>query len=609
MRPSVSDILKAFLSPNIMIKALRILLQQGPRALFIKIVFVLRPRIRIQYKLYLLAQKTLEDSEDTKRDKAKAFQYRPKVSILVPVYNTDERWLRLCIESVLNQVYDNWELCIADGGSTKKHIRRILEEYAQYYSRIKVKFLTENKGIAGNSNEALALATGEFVGFLDHDDELPPSALYEVVKLLNESQDIDFVYSDEDIISTKGERFDPYFKPDWSPDTLRSTNYICHFAVIREKIVDEVGGFRKGYEGSQDYDLFLRIIERTERIAHIPKVLYHWRSHPSSAAYSPSAKMYAYNSAKKALKEHINRMSLNGEVYDGPFLGSYRIKYRIAGSPMVSIIIPTKDKVDALEGCITSILKRSSYENFKIFIVYNQSVERETLKYYKEFKNGSKIKILSYDKPFNFSAINNYAVSQLDSEYIIFLNNDTKIISSDWIEAMLEFAQRKDVGAVGPLLYFPDETIQHAGVILGIRGYVGHSHKYFPRNSFGYMGRARVIQNLSAVTGACLMTKKEVFYKIGGFDENCSHAFNDIDFCLNIRKNGYLIVYTPYAELYHYECLTRGYDDTSEKKARSKKEAEYFQRKWKDVLAKGDPYYNPNLTLDMEDFSIRIPIR
>ena len=557
------------------------------------------------YQLWI--EKNEPKEKDLEEQRSKKFVYEPKISIIVPLFNTPKLFLIDMIESVLNQTYSNWELCMADGASKGPHVKEVIEYYAKGDSRIRVKFLDENEGIAGNSNEALSLATGDFIALLDHDDTLAPFALFEVVKALNENPEADFIYSDEDKISEKGDkRFYPHFKPDWSPDTLRSYNYIAHLAVIRKKIVDEVGGFREGYEGSQDYDLILRVIERTQRIEHIPKVLYHWRSHLSSAAHGEKTKIYAYDSAKKALNEHINRMGLHGEVYDGLFFGPYQIKYHIDRSPTVSIIIPTKDKVDVLKRCITSILQKSFYKNHKIFVVDNQSIEPETFKYYKELENEPKVKILYYNKPFNFSAINNYAISQIDSEYIIFLNNDTEIISCDWIEAMLEFAQRKDVGAVGALLYYPNNTIQHAGVILGLGGVVGHSHKYLPRNTAGYMGRAKIIQNLSAVTAACLMTKKEVFYKVNGFNENYSHAFNDVDFCLNIRRSGYLIVYTPYVELYHHESLSRGYEDTKEKKIRFKNEIDNFQRKWKDFLTKGDPYYNPNLTLDREDFSIRI---
>lgn len=547
-------------------------------------------------------------SADIRRltNEVNSLQYQPKISIITPVYDTDENLLVEMIESVLSQIYTNWELCIADGGSFLRHVQEVLQRYSKKDSRIRVKFMPKNKGISGNSDEALALATGEFVGFLDHDDRLSPNSLYEIVTLLNINPEIDLVYSDEDKISIKGQRFEPHFKPNWSPDTFLSHNYLCHFTVIRKKIVDEIGGFRDGYEGSQDYDLFLRVVEKTQRIEHMPKVLYHWRQHEGSTSGNQKAKMYAYESAKKALKDHIQRMAISGEIIDGNFLSSYRVKYHIEGYPSVSIIIPTRDKVETIRNCIDSVLRKSSYKNYKIFIVDNQSKEDGTFQYYKEIRNEYRIEILNYDQPFNFAAINNYAVYQVSSEYIIFLNNDTEIISPDWIENMLEFAQRKDVGAVGALLYYPNNTIQHGGVILGINGVAAHAHLGFSGNSMGYFGRLKIIQNLSAVTAACLMCKKKIYSEVGGFDEYYSHAFNDVDFCLKIRERGYLIVYTPYTELYHHESLSRGLEDSPGKKTRFKKEIEYFQRKWEKVLANGDPYYNPNLTLKREDFSIRV---
>ena len=585
---------------SLVIQALTILLRQGPSTLFTKIVS--RLKLRKQYKLYLRAEKSLEDSEV----KAKALQYKPKVSIVIPVYNTDEKWLRLCIESLLNQVYDNWELCIVDGGSTKPFIRRVLEEYIKQDNRIKVKFLPENKGIAGNSNEALALASGEFIGFLDHDDELAPEALSEVVKTLNEKTEIDFVYTDEDKISTACKRLDPHFKPDWSPDLLRSHNYITHLAVIRKKVIDEVGGFREGYDGSQDYDLFLRVTEKTDKIAHIPKVLYHWRMTRQSAASTSNAKPYAYAAAKKTLQDSLKRRKIEAEVDYGITTGFYRVQYKLLGNPTVSIIIATRDKAGALRRCVQSVLDKTQYDNYRILVVDNQSGEPQTFRYYEEIESNPKVEIAKVDGLSNRARINNYAVSLVDSEYIIFLDSLAEIISQQWLVAMLEHAQRKDIGIVGALLYYPNNTIHHAGMILGIGGVVGYAHRRFSRNAYGYMNRARIVQNLSAVTGACLATKKEVFKEVGGFDERYRHAFSDVDFCLEIRERGYLIVYTPYAELYHHGSLGRDHEDAPEKQVEVKKEIEYFQKKWHDVLAQGDPYYNPNLTLDREDFSIRI---
>jgi len=568
-------------------------------------------KVRDDYELWIL--KNEPKKEDLKRmaEECKKFKYSPKISIIMPTWNTEEKWLRKAIESVLNQVYDNWELCIADGGSTKPHVRRVLEEYARKDRRIKVKFLPENLGIAGNSNEALKLATGEFVAFLDHDDELAPFALYEVVKLLNEKPDLDFIYSDEDKIDEKGRRRDPFFKPDYSPDMFLSCNYICHLSVIRKSLVDKVGGFRLGYDGSQDYDLFLRVLEHTDKIAHIPKILYHWRMIRTSAASSTSAKPYAYEAAKKALADAMRRRGIEIEgVYDGLWLGSYRIKYKIKGNPKVSIIIPTKDKVEVLKRCIDSILNKTTYQNYEIVIVDNNSQEEKTFEYYETIKDNPKIRILEYKKPFNFSAINNYAVSKVDSEFILFLNNDTEVITPEWLSAMLEHAQRREVGAVGAKLLYPNNTIQHAGVILGLGAgpsrVAGHSHKYLPNSFPGYYYRPHIIQNLSAVTAACMLTKKSLFEEVGGFDEvNLPIAFNDVDYCLKLREKGFLIVYTPYAVLYHHESLSRGYEDTPEKQERFLKEVKYMREKWGSILD-NDPYYNPNLTGDREDFSIRM---
>lgn len=535
------------------------------------------------------------------------FPNEPLISVIVPTFNTPKRFLEEMIESVIAQTYPKWELCIADGGSKEVHIRDVLKEYAQKDSRIKVKFLDENKGIAGNSNEALSMAEGEFVALLDHEDVLPPYALFEIVKTINKNEDADFIYSDEDMITSDGgTRIDPHFKPDWSPDMLRSFNYITHLSVFRKDLLEKVGYFREGYEGSQDYDLILRATERARRIIHIPKVLYHWRLSNTSVAGNAYVKLYAYESAKKALCDHLARTGLKGKVENGPFQGYYRIIYKLEDNPMVSIIIPNRDHLNELKRCITSILNKSTYNNYEIIIVENGSKDENTFEYYKELSRYKIVRIITWAEPFYYSTVNNFAVRQARGKILLFLNNDTEVINSDWLESMLEHSLRKDVGAVGAKLYYPDGKIQHGGVILGIGGVAGHSHKYFFKDSFGYKGRLKIIHNLSAVTGACLMTRKEVFEEVGGFEEEFAMAFNDVDLCLKMRQKGYYIVWTPYAELYHHESKTRGYDDTHEKKERFRREVWLFQRKWKDVLAKGDPYYNPNLTLDREDFSIKI---
>jgi GT2 family glycosyltransferase len=567
-------------------------------------------KVKEPYEVWILKNEPTKEKLEKYKKESLSFEYRPQISIITPVWNTDEKWLRLAIESVLNQVYDNWELCIADGCSTKPHVKKILKEYAKKDSRIKVKFLIENKGIAGNSNEALSLATGEFVTFLDHDDELAPVTLYEIVNLLNKNQDLDFIYSDDDKIDERGKRKEPFFKPDWSPDMFLSCNYPIHITVIRESLMDIVNGFREGYDGSQDYDLFLRVTERIEknRIAHIQKILYHWRTIVTSAASSIEAKPYAYTAAKKALNDTMIRGSIKiKDITDGYWTGSYRINYEIKGNPKVSIIIPTKDNTMIFKRCIDSILEKTDYENYEIVIVDNQSKEEKTFRYYDKIKNNSKIKILEYDKPFNFSAINNFAASHVDTEYVLFLNNDTEVISGEWLSAMLEHAQREEVGAVGAKLIFPDGTIQHCGIILGLGSHkvAGNPYYKYPEHH-GYFGIIDEVRNYSAVTAACMMLRKGVFEEVGGFNENLAIAFNDVDLCLKIREQGYLIVYTPYAKLIHYESLSRGYEDNPEKQARFLKEAEYVRKKWWHVIDKGDPYYNPNLSLDKGDFLIKI---
>ncbi len=528
----------------------------------------------------------------------------PVISLLMPVYDVAPIWLEAAVNSVLDQSYPRWQLCVADDCSSNPAIRPILEQFAQQDERISLVFLDKNQGIAGASNAALALAVGAFVGLLDHDDTLAPHALQLVVEQIRRHPEAECLYSDEDKISEKGRRYEPFFKPSWSPDTLRSYNYLCHFTVLKKELLDRIGGFREGYEGSQDYDLFLRAVEQTGHIVHIPHILYHWRAIEGSAGKQVEAKMYAYASAKKALADHLRRMHLQAEVEDGFFLGSYRVRYRLDVQPQVAIIIPTKDKVSVLSRCVDSILSRSTFDRYHIYIVDNGSIEPATRAYYTSLDEQKQVTILHYDAPFNFSRINNFAVRGTTEEVLLFLNNDTEVISCDWLEEMLGYAMRADVGAVGALLYYPNDTVQHGGMIMGIGGVAGHSHKYFQRREYGYFGRLKVVQNLSGVTAACLMTRRSVFEQVGGFEEKLSHAFNDVDLCLKMREQGYLVVYTPFAELYHHESVSRGYETTPEKKERFHQEWAFCDDRWGELLRAGDPYYSPHLTLVREDFSI-----
>ncbi|MCJ7546567.1 MAG: glycosyltransferase, partial [Deltaproteobacteria bacterium] len=544
---------------------------------------------------HLWIEKNEPKEKELERQRNHKLKYEPVISVIIPTFNTPKRFLLDAITSVLCQTYSRWELCIADGGSQKQYVKETLKTFSEKDNRIKVKFLPKNKGIAENSNEALSLATGDLITFLDHDDTLAPFSFFEIIRAINLNPDADFIYSDEDKISRTGKRLDPHFKPDWSPALLRSHNYITHLAVIRKKVIDEVGSFRVGYDGSQDYDLFLRVAEITAKIAHVPKVLYHWRMTSRSAASTNNAKPFAYVAEKKAIKDSLKRRKVEAEVDDGITIDFYRVQHKLAGNPTVSIIIATRDSVGALRRCVQSVLDKTQYDNYRILIVDNQSREPQTSRYYEEIVSHPKVGIAKIDGLFNRARINNYAVSLVDSEYIIFLDDVTEIISQKWLTAMLEHAQRKDIGIVGALLYYPNNTIHHAGIIIGIGGTVGYSFRRFPRHAYGYMNRARIVQNLSAVTGACLATKREVFKEVGGFDERYRHAFSDVDFCLKIRGRGYLIVYTPYAELYHHGSLGRDHERAPERQAEFKKEIEYFQRKWQAVLAKGDPYYNPNL--------------
>lgn len=524
-----------------------------------------------------------------------------KVSIVMPVYNIEPKFLAASIKSVKDQVYGNWELCIHDDASTNQetitylqHIRKQKDE------RIKISFGKKNGHISHATNQALKLATGEFVLFMDNDDVLSPVALSEIVRTIGQNRDVDLIYYDEDLMTPEGRRIYPIFKPKYSPDTLLSIMYMAH-STYRRSLVEEVGGMRVGFEGSQDYDLALRVVEKAKDIVHIPHILYHWRQAPGSTAIQYDEKGYAHTSAVKALKDAIKRRKLEAKLEEGLTKVSFRVKYKIKNKPLISIIIPTKNHKEDVRKCIKSIKEKTDYKNYEIIIVDNNSDEKESLEYFE--KLSKEYTVLKYPKKFNFAAINNFAVDQAKGDHVLLLNNDTEVITNDWLTSMLEFSQKDDVGVVGAMLLFPDDTFQHAGCVLGLGGVAGHIYVGHPKIQHGMLDRTLTIHNTSAVTGACLMVKKSIYKEVGGMDEKLEVAFNDIDFCISVRERGYKNIYTPFAQLYHYESKSRGYEDTAEKQLRFKKEIDYMETKWGDVLV-NDPYYNPNLSLENCDFSL-----
>jgi len=532
------------------------------------------------------------------------WEQKPLCSILMPVYNVDPKWLQKAIESVQNQWYEKWELCIVDDKSTNEATLSYLHSIDD--PRIKIKFAEVNKNIAGASNDAASMASGEYILLLDNDDELTPDALYEMVKKINESN-ADFIYSDEDFMDTEGNCHNPHYKPDFSPDLLLSHNYITHLSCFKRSLFEEVGMFDERFSGSQDYDLFLKMTEKANKVEHIPKVLYHWRMIEGSTSADSKAKPEALQISKQVLEETLKRRGIDGWVENGNIDHYFRVRYVIKNEPLVSIIIPFKDKPELLSMCVHSILEKSTYKNFEIIGVSNNSEEEETFKLMKELeKLDKRVKFYEYNIEFNYAQINNYAVEHYaKGEHVLLLNNDIEVITPEWIEAMLEHSQRKEIGCVGAKLYYPNDTVQHAGIIMGLGGYAGHSHKMSPRESQGYFNRLNTIQNLSAVTAACLMIEKSIYEEVNGMDaENFKVAYNDVDFCLRVMEKGYRNLFTPYAEMYHHESVSRGYETTPEKIARFDKEKEALYKRHKAILENGDPYYNPNLTHSKEDFSI-----
>ena len=592
------------MSPYMIQKGLRYLKHYGVKEFWVRLHERFEPE-EVPYGPWY--EQYIPTREELEKQRKKKWNYGPKISIIVPAYKTPEAFLRQMMDSLLAQTYANWELCIANASPEDASMEYVLKEYAKKDSRILWKKLEENKGIAENTNEAFAMATGEFAGLLDHDDLLAPNALYEVAKALETEPDIDVLYTDEDKVRGDEvlEHFQPHLKPDFNIDLLRSNNYICHFFVVRKSLLEKTGGFRREYDGAQDYDFIFRCTQAAGKIHHIPEILYHWRTHQSSTADNPESKLYAFEAGKRAIEENLRQNGLIGEVSHTKDYGFYRVKYPVQGEPLVSIIIPNKDAKEDLEKCIRSILEKSSYTNYEILIVENNSTGEEIFSYYKELSENSRIRLLRWKREFNYSAINNYGAKKAKGDYLLFLNNDTEVISSDWIEEMLGFCQRPDTGIVGARLYFGNNTVQHAGTVIGIGGIAGHMFTDMPRERSGYMHKAAIIQDLSAVTAACMMVKRQVFDEVQGFEEQLSVAFNDVDFCLRVREKQYLVVYDPYVELYHYESKSRGAEDSKEKVRRFQSEIEFMRCRWETLLKKGDPYYNKNLSLVKWNYSLK----
>ncbi len=623
----------------------------GVKGVFAKVAYKKREREAMKQ----FGTESFPTPEQAAAERAAKFPRMVKISILVPLYNTPKEFLTEMIESVTNQTYENWELCLADGSDAEHaYVGEICAEYQEHQrGRIIYKKLAKNEGIAGNTNACLSLATGEYIGLFDHDDILHPSVLYEYVKAINE-QGADYLYCDETTFKSGdiNKMLTMHFKPDYAPDNLRANNYICHFSVFARQLLDGDEIFRPKFDGSQDHDMILRLTDNAQKIVHIPRLMYYWRSHAGSVASGIDAKPYAIAAAKGAVAEHLKKHGFEHFQITSTraFETIFRIRYQIIGTPKVSIVIANKDHAADLKRCVSSIMEKSTYDNYEIIIVENNSTTQEIKDYYSTLlgfsyeqavraaQNGNagevpgqktdkhdsgilhsteegalagRVAVVTYQGEFNYSAVNNLGVSYATGEYILLLNNDTEVITVNWMEELLMYAQREDVGAVGAKLYYADKTIQHAGVVIGLGAHrtAGHSHYKQPRQNLGYMGRLCYAQDVSAVTGACLMVKKSLYDEVGGLDVGFAVSLNDVDFCLRLREKQLLNVFTPFCELYHYESVSRGLDDSGEKAERYNKESAVFREKWKRVLEKGDPYYNPNFSLDRSDFSLKIDCR
>lgn len=547
---------------------------------------------------------------ERKKEETTVFPKDVTFSILVPLYNTPERFLREMIESVTAQTYGKWELCLADGSDdAHDFVGRICQEYRQKDSRIKYQKLAKNEGISGNTNECYKMATGNYIALFDHDDLLHPCVLFAYMQAICE-KDADYIYCDE--ATFKGNSINHmitlHFKPDFAPDNLLANNYICHFSVFSRELLESGELFRSQFDGSQDHDMILRLTAKAKHIVHVPRILYYWRSHKGSVASSIDAKTYAIDAAKGAVADHLTRLGYRNFEIESTraFATIFRIKYELTSRPLVSIIIPNKDHVDDLSRCVESIINLSTYDNYEIVIVENNSETAEIRTYYEEISRHPRVQVVEYKGDFNYSKINNFGVQYAKGEYLLLLNNDTEVITPDWMEELLMYAMRKDVGVVGAKLYYPDKTIQHAGIVIGLGAHrtAGHTHYRIPEANVGYMGRLCYAQDVTAVTGACMMVSKALYEELGGLDESFTVALNDVDFCLRVREKGFLNIFTPFAELYHYESKSRGSDKKDERALRYQQESDRFRVKWADALAKGDPYYNPNFSLDHSDFTV-----
>ncbi|MEE0419926.1 MAG: glycosyltransferase family 2 protein [Lachnospiraceae bacterium] len=564
----------------------------------------IRPGAISYEKWYRIHQPDLRELE---RQRGEVFPAQPLFSILVPLFWTPENYLRELIASVQAQTYAHWELCLSDGSGVGGELEEILSPILKADSRIHYRRSQSSLGISENTNNAMDMAQGDFLVFADHDDLLAPDALYECARCIRNHPETDVIYTDEDKISMDGKKhFDPQLKPDFNPDLLRSMNYICHLFVVKRTLGTQVGELNPEFDGAQDYDYVFRCVEKAKCIRHIPRVLYHWRCHEDSTAVNQESKKYAFEAGKRAIQAHCDRINLPAKVSHGPYLGLYRTLYYVKGRPLVSVIIPNKDHTKDLERCIRAVEEKSTYRNVEYIIIENNSQDKETFAFYQELmQRNPKVKVVTYQGHFNYSSINNFGERSARGEYLLFLNNDTEMISEDCLEEMLGICCRPEVGAVGARLYYGDDTIQHAGVIVGLGGIAGHAFAGERGSATGYCRRIICTQDLSAVTAACMMVKKRDFERAGGFDEELEVAFNDVDLCLKLRSMGLLVVYTPYAQLYHYESKSRGAEDTPEKVERFHREIALFEQKWPEILRNGDPYYNSNLTLKRQDFTLK----